>query len=665
MVQQRKGMKTTITLLLVLVLGAVFLVACDAGEEETPVPDDEVGAVDEDADLTDDDTVDTPADDVTDDDGVDDAVTDDDTVTDTDLDTGDDESDDVDDATADDADIEDDELFEQYDADDNDVIDEDEFNTFVDENQDIPADVAFDDYDDDNNAGLGEAEFDTLASEYGITAGAATTNGEAAADAETAVTTPGMVQVENLLGITFASQDGTEMGTLTNFLHDASGKIVYMTFDTLDGQAVAIQGNALQANFEDSDRSNWTLIFTEEATDLPASYGYDAGAFNDDTYADPAELEAAGLETTGTEEDRLFWASSFTDYNLVNDQDEDLGEIEQMLVDTSNWSISYGIVDASGFLGVSEKQVPIPWNVFNYNVANDAWVLPVDQTVLENAPEINLASEVDATSVSQSIDEAGIDSYWEGRASAMDEASADSSETADATTSTMNGFVQSDNVLDSDILSATGEDIGTVSDVLIDTEGGIQYLIVDSELGEEPTVALDYSLLTAESMTGTNETMTQTVSLLFTGEDITTEPEIDTAILDQEGATIAPADLNLEAEFDNLIQVSEFDLDLVTEAGEDVGEVEEVLLNLQDGQVAYAISDIGGFLELSENTIAIPWERLQWNAAEQNFLVNADRTALENAPTIDTAQLDDGVTMDEGLRSEIANYWDDEAAPTS
>jgi sporulation protein YlmC with PRC-barrel domain len=70
--------------------------------------------------------------------------------------------------------------------------------------------------------------------------------------------------------------------------------------------------------------------------------------------------------------------------------------------------------------------------------------------------------------------------------------------------------------------------------------------------------------------------------------------------------------------------------------GEDLGKIEDLVLDPQDGRVAYAVLSFGGFLGLGEKYFAVPWKALQAKAGEDDTLIlNVDKEKLQNAPGFD------------------------------
>jgi sporulation protein YlmC with PRC-barrel domain len=70
-------------------------------------------------------------------------------------------------------------------------------------------------------------------------------------------------------------------------------------------------------------------------------------------------------------------------------------------------------------------------------------------------------------------------------------------------------------------------------------------------------------------------------------------------------------------------------------AGEDLGSIEEIMIDVQTGRVAYAVLSFGGFLGIGDKLFAIPWKSLRYDAGEEQFIVDVDRQVLERAPGFD------------------------------
>jgi sporulation protein YlmC with PRC-barrel domain len=70
-------------------------------------------------------------------------------------------------------------------------------------------------------------------------------------------------------------------------------------------------------------------------------------------------------------------------------------------------------------------------------------------------------------------------------------------------------------------------------------------------------------------------------------------------------------------------------------AGDDLGKIEELMIDVPSGRVAYAVLSFGGFLGMGNKLFAVPWNALSLDEDEHEFILNVDRQVLENAPGFD------------------------------
>lgn len=75
--------------------------------------------------------------------------------------------------------------------------------------------------------------------------------------------------------------------------------------------------------------------------------------------------------------------------------------------------------------------------------------------------------------------------------------------------------------------------------------------------------------------------------------------------------------------------------DVKNRAGEDLGSIEELMLDVENGRIAYAVLSFGGVLGLGDKLFAIPWPALTLNTDEKCFYLNVDKESLEEAPGFD------------------------------
>jgi sporulation protein YlmC with PRC-barrel domain len=64
----------------------------------------------------------------------------------------------------------------------------------------------------------------------------------------------------------------------------------------------------------------------------------------------------------------------------------------------------------------------------------------------------------------------------------------------------------------------------------------------------------------------------------------------------------------------------------------ELGDIKEIMLDMQTGQVAYAVLAFGGFMGMGEKLFAVPWQALHLDTAKKRFLLNVDKDRLKTAP---------------------------------
>ena len=71
---------------------------------------------------------------------------------------------------------------------------------------------------------------------------------------------------------------------------------------------------------------------------------------------------------------------------------------------------------------------------------------------------------------------------------------------------------------------------------------------------------------------------------------------------------------------------------VVNGADESLGDIKEIMLDMNTGQVAYAVLAFGGFLGMGEKLFAVPWQALHLDTANHRFVLNVEKERLKSAP---------------------------------
>ena len=100
---------------------------------------------------------------------------------------------------------------------------------------------------------------------------------------------------------------------------------------------------------------------------------------------------------------------------------------------------------------------------------------------------------------------------------------------------------------------------------------------------------------------------------------------------------------------------------VVNLAGEDVGRIEELMVDVISGRVVYAVLSFGGLLGFGGKLFAMPWSAITVDEAKRRFLVNVSKHALELMPGFDREHWPDLSDLDyaNGVYRQwgVTPYW--------
>ncbi len=241
---------------------------------------------------------------------------------------------------------------------------------------------------------------------------------------------------------------------------------------------------------------------------------------------------------------------------VINSKGDEMGSVEDFIIDTAAGRVIYAILSLGGHLGVGDKLFAIPWDTMDLNTDKHAFVLDVDKDRLKNAPSFNKNSWSDINSqgwASNVYNYYGQTPYW----------------TAPS--------------------SASGESPGY---------GGYTGVSASS---------ISTSSAAAPSGTAGPEVYSSSPSA---------------------SAQAAPAM--------NLLKASDLKGDKVkNKANEDLGKIEEIMIQLDSGRIGYAVLSFGGFLGMGNKLFAVPWHAMSFDSGKREYILNMPKSELKNAPGFD------------------------------
>lgn len=339
---------------------------------------------------------------------------------------------------------------------------------------------------------------------------------------------------------------------------------------------------------------------TEEATEAPVGT---------ETVM-PDGTTTAGIPVTG--EDDPSRLSNQLNFDVWNQDGEQIGEVNDMILDLDNTRVSYVIVGTGGFLEIGEKDVLVPWESLDVQTAaeggpagdQNAFILNADQALFENAPDVDLNTILPGLGEAAADWDTEIRTYWESGvvpATAAPDATASPEATA--------APEMTETVSPEATAMPEGTAVGGVSE--------LQGVVLASEV-----LGMSVALSQGEA-----EGEDQATAIPGTGTDATATVDPSAAT-----ATVDPAAT----------------ADLGTVAQDFTGTIEDAIVDIDTGDIRFVV--ISSIFEEGERWIPVPLSFFQWDATNGAFAINADSAMLLDAPFFE-----DGVWPD--LTDDT---WDDE-----
>lgn len=216
---------------------------------------------------------------------------------------------------------------------------------------------------------------------------------------------------------------------------------------------------------------------------------------------------------------------------VVNTAGDDLGKIEELMIDLDDGRIAYTVLSFGGFLGLGNKLFAIPWNALSLKLHEHAFVLNVPKETLEKAEGFDKDNwpVTNREWLSNTYSYYGYQPYWQR-----------------------------------ELVERTGLPGEIRSERMLSAESAVSR--------ENP------EFLSAGTLKGDK---------------------------------------------------------VVNTAGEDLGKLEELMIDLDNGRVGYAVLSFGGFLGMADKLFAIPWQALSLRVHEHAFVLDIPKDVLKNAEGFD------------------------------
>lgn len=274
-------------------------------------------------------------------------------------------------------------------------------------------------------------------------------------------------------------------------------------------------------------------------------------------------------------------AAELIGQDIENAAGEDVGEVNSVILGQDG-KVEAVIVGVGGFLGIGERDVAIDWNDLSFGNNGEQIVANVTREQLEQMPEYQFADEQRRGTAFES-DVAGRPAAPEAR----EQMAARPATPAEPRGEMNVGAADKSRSSDADVVVKTDKDVDVKT------------------TGQAGTEARGTSMAA--------------------GDASMKRPDSDAAEAKQQAAAAQPMDQLGEMSAEQVIGK-----DVVNLRGEDVGEVEDIVLD-QDKAV-FAVISVGGFLGMGDKNVAVPVNELKLGENDVIMMSETTEEQLESMP---------------------------------
>jgi len=267
-------------------------------------------------------------------------------------------------------------------------------------------------------------------------------------------------------------------------------------------------------------------------------------------------------------------------YDVVNNKGEDLGQVQNFIIDMYSSRIAYVLIAFEGFLGLTDKWIPMPFEALTWIPEKNRFETDIPRKTMEKAPTISKSEWPDK---------------FLGKLELRDHSA----------------WLES------------------VYDYFNCTPYWIEY-------GGEPRgmeAAKPVMMEAAATYVNPERQKSGNVSQSQPGATaVKTHRDGDGKVKEMKEMKMQ-APKKIETHFVPTSRLKSYDI--VGEQGEELGQVERIIVDMVSGRVAYMLVGLKG--HASDRWVAVPPDAMTWQPEKNRFELDIPRKTLETAPTIPKA----------------------------
>lgn len=352
---------------------------------------------------------------------------------------------------------------------------------------------------------------------------------------------------------------------------------------------------------------------------------------------------------------RLIPATRMGTYDVVNTRGEDMGQVQNFMVNPDAGRMAFLNVSFGGVLGLTDKWIAVPMDVLKYDGDGRRFILDVPRETLLKAPGVNKSNwrnEVNLDWLDQVYTCFGCKPYWTNSARWVVKG-AGGIETLIVSANWLKGHT---------VRNSAGEDIGEIDDLVIDLQSGyMTYAIADLNAydalkGRKIAIPIEAFTVSEDS---------KFINLNVDRGKLESAPVFDPAAIradsgsvgriynyygyspyrdnhmvwGRRGTAVHPMETGAMYHPD-LYPVSDLIGDSIMDMQEkDIGKMDDLMIDFQSGYLASAILAAGSILGVGDKYYPLPLEVLSFDPVKKVFFLAVDRETLKEAQAFDKDRL--------------------------
>jgi sporulation protein YlmC with PRC-barrel domain len=373
-----------------------------------------------------------------------------------------------------------------------------------------------------------------------------------------------------------------------------------------------------------------------------------------------------GVPVTGeTNSARL---SNELDFTVWNQDGEQIGEVDDMVLDLENTRVAYVLVNTSGFGDLGDRIILVPLSSLQLQTGTgdttggqqNAFILQTDQDIFNNAPDFDPSTLPQMGQSATDWDTSILD-YWQkggsggiGSTSNTPSASGTTAVDTTATAGTGTGLATATAGTGAGLATATtGTGTGSGTGLATATPGSGTGTATGTGTGTTALqgVALASDVLGSTVTIGAQGTGTSNGTGAGTGlATATAGTGLGTATAGT--GTGGTGSATATAGTGTGTGLATATAGTGTGTGNMIATIEDMILDTATGDILYVVLNTNSG---TDQLIPVPLSMFQWDGNAQGFGLNADATMLQNAPSFATDQFPDTTTS--GWNSEFDSFW--------